>query len=424
MSSLTLETGFTVGGVLKSLLAPQAVEPSKFETQFRPKTDAEWMLEAFQEALKGAGTTNPNPAVGCVIVKNGVELSRGYTQPYRGKHAERVAIEKVSDLRMLEGATVYVTLEPCSHQGHQKPCCDLLCSLPIKRVVIARKDSDPRVNGRGVRALEDKGIEVKCGLLESEVTAFNLPFFATRVLERPFFALKWAQTLDGQLADDLGYSQWISNPQSRQYTHSLRQKYDAILVGAGTFFNEFPKLNVRDYPLPARDPLRIIFDPRGRVLELDSTQRAKFISAIESSPNPTVLMRGGDTRLPFECKNLIDFPSPQFSTQPMTAMLEHLKSPLLEETLGKPLQSVLVEGGPATLGLFMNWGLADVLHVFIGPRVTGGNHYRLSTQKFLSENHSFELLSSNRLGNDTVLEFIDPKLSAQLVSGLREVAKC
>jgi diaminohydroxyphosphoribosylaminopyrimidine deaminase/5-amino-6-(5-phosphoribosylamino)uracil reductase len=434
MSELNLRPNFGVAGLFDQKKPLKAITKNTAKTNVNTdlntdlntglktdlKTDAEWMLEAFAEATRGAGFTNPNPSVGCVIVKNGIEISRGFTEPYRGRHAERVAIDRIKDHSALKDATVYVTLEPCSHQGHQGPCSELLASLPIKKVVIARRDSDVRVSGRGIQCLQDQGIEVECGLLDSEVTAFNLPFFATRVLDRPFFALKWAQTLDGQLADDLGYSQWISNEESREYTHLLRQKYDAILVGATTYFSEFPKLNVRSKSLGrhSRDPLRILLDPRGRSTDLSDAQKEKFEASVESSDGLLLVLRPPGGKLPFASPKLIDVAELDLSLDPPSSLLKCLQSRSLALHLGRPLQSVLVEGGPATLALFLSWKLADVLHIFMSPKITGGDHYRVRTQRLLSEHHSFHLLNSHRLGNDVVMEMIEPSLQEKLKEGL------
>ena len=282
MSKLTLEPkcpsiahGFLAGGPLNQILSSTH---SGFTTpilnQPADTIDRFWMLEAFTESLNGVGLTNPNPAVGCVIVDQfGKEVSRGCTEAYPGRHAEAVAFQKVADLKRLENASLYVTLEPCSHQGKQPPCVNFLLNSKIKHIFIARKDSNPLVNGKGIRKLQRAGKEVHIGLFGAEVTAWNFPFFAEQALKRPVIILKWAQTLDGQLADDTDQSQWISGPQARAYTHWLRQKYDVVLVGAKTFLRDTPRLTVRDCALPHhRSPLPIVFDPKGLCLSKKITQ--------------------------------------------------------------------------------------------------------------------------------------------------------
>jgi diaminohydroxyphosphoribosylaminopyrimidine deaminase/5-amino-6-(5-phosphoribosylamino)uracil reductase len=192
------------------------------------------MRLALMESMEGVGRASPNPAVGAVLVRDGRLLSKGATLAYGDRHAERVALDAVSDRQLLRGASCYVTLEPCAGTGKQPPCTDALLAAGIRRIVVGALDPHPKAAGQGLKALAQAGITVETNVLGGECRAFLFPFLAYQQLQRPVVIGKWAQTLDGHLADDHGHSQWISGKKARAYTHWLRQKYDAILVGVGT----------------------------------------------------------------------------------------------------------------------------------------------------------------------------------------------
>jgi diaminohydroxyphosphoribosylaminopyrimidine deaminase/5-amino-6-(5-phosphoribosylamino)uracil reductase len=384
------------------------------------------MQEAFDESLRGVGITNPNPAVGCVIVKDGRAVGRGFTQRWGGKHAERMALASVEDRRDLVGATAYVTLEPCAHHGRQPPCADALVESPIRRVVVARADPDPRVSGRGIARLRQAGKTVDLGPLGGEVTAWNFPFFASQALRRPVLALKWAQTLDGQLADDGGSSQWISGAAARSYTHWLRQRYDAILVGAGTFLSDLPRLTVRDCAAPIQaQPARLVVDPKGRLLQAPEASRRAIEQTIAASPAPICVVTtpevlaqvSGDWR-----RDLTERLGCRWLAAPIGdlhgggagALVEALAAPELSEWFGRPLQSVLVEGGPALLAALVESGTADLLHVFVAPAMTGGRAHRLAMGRLLADAARYRTVSSARLGDDVLMEMLPEGLFNRL----------
>src|SRR5512134_1017521 len=224
--------------------------------------DAHWMGVALTLARRGLGNTWPNPSVGCVLVRDGRVVGRGWTQPGGRPHAETEALRRAGDLA--RGATAYVTLEPCSHHGRTPPCCNALIAAGVARVVCAMRDPDPRVDGRGFARLREAGIEVVEGLLEAEAQALNAGF-ARRIREgRPFVTLKLATTLDGRIATARGESRWITGPEARREAHALRARHDAILVGSGTAVSDDPDLSCR---LPGAAPvksLRVIADARLR----------------------------------------------------------------------------------------------------------------------------------------------------------------
>lgn len=222
------------------------------------------MRTALTLAARGLGRTAPNPAVGCVLVKEGCVVGRGWTQPGGRPHAETEALARAG--AAAHGATAYVTLEPCSHHGATPPCVDALIEAGVARVVAALVDPDPRVSGAGLARLEAAGVETACGLLEKEAAALNRGFILNRTANRPLVTLKLALSLDGRIALASGESQWITGPAARAEAHLLRARHDAVAVGIGTALADDPSLTVR---LPgwegARQPLRVVFDSRARL---------------------------------------------------------------------------------------------------------------------------------------------------------------
>jgi diaminohydroxyphosphoribosylaminopyrimidine deaminase/5-amino-6-(5-phosphoribosylamino)uracil reductase len=356
-----LRPGFGLAGRIDRTLVRQV------EASFPEGSDEYWMEQALIEAMNSVGISAPNPGVGCVIVKNGQELARGFTQAWKQSHAERMAFDSLPADVNLEGAEVFVTLEPCSHTGFQPPCSDLFPGRGLARVVVATPDPDPRVRGEGLRRLAHSGIRVETGVLEAEVRATLFPFLKTRGAKRAVWVAKWARMPSGHLADVDGNSKWITNARSRAYTHWLRQKYDVIVVGAGTFLNDRPALTVRDCAPPRqRQPGRVVFDPKGVLLGLPE-------SALEGF---RVLV----------CRGLL----PDGRSDPATFVemdadpLDPNLGPVFQATLEsmsfeKPLQGVMVEGGARLLRTLMEAQIFDAAHVFTGTQ----KFDRLSNREWL-----------------------------------------
>ncbi len=219
------------------------------------KSDKRFMNMALSLARRGLGRTWPNPAVGCVIVKDGRVVGRGWTQDGGRPHAEPMALAQAGTAA--KGATAYVTLEPCAHHGKTPPCSQALIDAGIARVVAAMEDSDPRVSGRGFEQLRAAGITVETGLCSGGAERDNAGFFLRTEIGRPFVTLKLALTLDGRIATRTGDSQWITGPEARRAVHALRARHDAVLVGAGTARADDPSLTVRDMGI-TRQPIRIV----------------------------------------------------------------------------------------------------------------------------------------------------------------------
>ncbi|MGH1354423.1 MAG: bifunctional diaminohydroxyphosphoribosylaminopyrimidine deaminase/5-amino-6-(5-phosphoribosylamino)uracil reductase RibD [Thalassovita sp.] len=218
-------------------------------------TDQRYMRLALSLGRRGLGNTWPNPAVGCVIVRDGRIVGRGWTAPGGRPHAEPQALAQAGDLA--RGATAYVTLEPCSHHGQTPPCSQALIEAGVARVVSPLMDNDPRVNGQGFAMLRAAGIEVQTGLLADEAMRDNAGFFQRNEVGRPWLTLKLATSFDGRIATASGESQWITGPEARQMVQLQRSTHDAVMVGGGTARADDPSLNVRSFT-PPRQPVRVV----------------------------------------------------------------------------------------------------------------------------------------------------------------------
>jgi diaminohydroxyphosphoribosylaminopyrimidine deaminase/5-amino-6-(5-phosphoribosylamino)uracil reductase len=439
--SFRLTEGFCFGGVLSKTVPLELRDEVTPWIPEKEQNDRYWMQQALLASMNSVGIPNPNPTVGCVIVRNGVEIGRGSTLAFGGKHAERVAIESISDKSLLQGACAYVTLEPCSHFGKQPPCVQALIESGIARCVVALGDPNPLVNWNGIRRLKDEGIEVCLGLCAPEATAWNYNFIMSQLLNRPIFAGKWAQTLDGHLADDECTSKWISGSSARAYTHWLRQKYDAILVGAGTVLRDIPQLSVRSCSQPInRHPMKIVFDPKGKLLTCSEIIQKQLSEKFLSPSTPLIiftkekfllLVRNPwvESLLQSEHILFLTFKEEDYFWK---KIVDELQSETVTRHLGKPLQSVLVEGGPKLLTQLLAANLLDICHVFIAPILLGGvgnkimnylslslEETALSSSKYrggkLSLARRYELIAQNRLGNDICMEFIPQHLAEELL---------
>jgi diaminohydroxyphosphoribosylaminopyrimidine deaminase/5-amino-6-(5-phosphoribosylamino)uracil reductase len=439
--SFRLTEGFCFGGVLAETIPLELrneVTPWILEKE---QNDHYWMQQALLASMNSVGIPNPNPTVGCVIVRNGVEIARGSTLAFGGKHAERVAIESINDESLLQGACAYVTLEPCSHFGKQPPCTQTLIESGIARCVIALSDPNPLVNRNGIRRLKDEGIEVCLGLCAPEAMAWNYNFIMPQILNRPIFAGKWAQTLDGHLADDEFTSKWISGPSARAYTHWLRQKYDAILVGAGTVLRDIPQLSVRSCSQPInRQPMKIVFDPKGRLLTCSEHIQKQLSEKFLSSSIPIIIFTQEKFLLStqnFWVESLkqseyilfLTFKEEDYFWE---KIVDYLQSEAVKRHFGKPLQSIMVEGGSKLLTQLLAANLLDICHVFIAPILVGGVANRImnplslslgetafTSSKYvggkLSLASQYKLIAHNRLGNDICMEFIPQYLTEKLL---------
>jgi len=262
-------------------------------------TDNERMSRALELAASVRASTPPNPWVGCVIEAADGAVFEGATQPAGGMHAEAIAVAAAGG-HDLQGATAWVTLEPCSHHGRTPPCAEALLAAGVGRVVVAHEDPDERVRGAGLARLRDAGVTVDAGVLEDEVADLLAPYLVHRRTGRPFVVLKLAASLDGRTAAPDGSSRWITGPEARADAHALRAESDAVLVGAGTVRTDDPSLTVRDAPAPRGDPLRVVLGsaPPGAKIHPcreHSGDLGELLDALGRENHLQLLVEGGAT---------------------------------------------------------------------------------------------------------------------------------
>lgn len=356
--------------------------------------DQFYMRRALKLAARGLGAVEPNPMVGCVIVRDPKTtdcakiapdcsnadavcadcsdfadetaeariVGEGWHRRFGGPHAEIDALAAAGDAA--RGATMYVTLEPCSHFGKTPPCCDAVIAAGIRRVVVATRDPFPKVDGSGIERLEAAGIEVKVGVLENKARELNAPYWTRLTKKRPWIIGKWAMTLDGKIATRVGSSYWISSDESRLLVHRLRSRVDAILIGSRTAMEDDPKLTVRlpEGETPLRTPTRVVFDSGG-------TLSAFSELALTARDVPLLLVFGpeapAEKKVFWESKGaevlVIDAP-----TREQRLVL------LMEELARRGMTNVLVEGGGELLGRLFDLETIDEVKVFVAPKIVGG----------------------------------------------------
>jgi len=321
--------------------------------------DEKYMRMALRLAEKARGRTSPNPMVGAVVVKNGKVISRGYHRMAGEPHAEAIALKKAG--KKARGATLYVTLEPCSHTNKRTPpCTPLVLQSKVKRVVISMVDPNPHVSGDGIKTLRKAGIEVVTGVLEAEAKKLNEAYVKYITTGMPFVTLKIAQTLDGKIATASGESKWITGEQARAEGYRLRNHNDAILVGINTVLNDNPSLTTR---IPGgRDPIRVIVDSRLRtpfnakvitqrssaktcIATLDTMPKGKLVKLLDAGAE-ILLARGREGRV--DLKDIM-------------------------KMLGSfGIMSVLIEGGAEVNASALKSGIVDKVVMFIAPRLMTG----------------------------------------------------
>ncbi|WP_279338291.1 bifunctional diaminohydroxyphosphoribosylaminopyrimidine deaminase/5-amino-6-(5-phosphoribosylamino)uracil reductase RibD [Yoonia maritima] len=319
------------------------------------ETDARFMALALNLGRRGMGRVWPNPAVGCVIVKDGVIVGRGRTADGGRPHAETVALVQAGE--KARGATAYVTLEPCSHHGKTPPCAHALIDAGVSRVVVALGDPDPRVSGRGIAMLQDAGIEVTTDVLADQAGDDHAGFLSRVTQNRPYVTLKLAGTLDGRIATATGESQWITGPEARRTVHMMRARHDAVMVGAGTVRADDPTLTVRGLGI-TRQPVRVIVS-RGMKISADCglAQTAREVPVWlchgkNSDPKPWTDL--GAVSLP------CDVSSGQVDPQAAMAALSD-----------QGITRVFCEGGGMLAASLLNAGLVDRLVVFTAGMAIG-----------------------------------------------------
>ena len=311
-----------------------------------------YIARCIELAKNGFGTTYPNPMVGSVIVYNGQIIGEGWHQKAGEPHAEVNAIRSVKDPSLLDKATIYVSLEPCSHFGKTPPCCDLIIKNKIPNVVIGTVDSNIKVAGNGIKRLKEAGANVIVGVLEKECHELNQRFFTFHEKKRPYIIVKWAETQDGFIAPLTKNEQkpvWITNPYSRQLVHKWRTEEQAILVGTQTVIDDNPKLNARDWE--GNNPIRVVIDQNNRIPETAHVLDNQVKTILFSKNKNTV----SSENTIFE---VIDFQ-------------ENIAQQIVERLYQHQIQSVIIEGGAQIIQTFIDANLWDEARVFIGNNKFG-----------------------------------------------------
>lgn len=324
--------------------------------------DETFMRIALDGALQGEGFVEPNPMVGCVLVRDGELLGRGHHEKFGGPHAEVMALRSLSPSKDARGATAYVTLEPCCHFGKTPPCADALIDAGVARVVVGVSDPFAKVDGGGLLRLAEAGIETRVGVLAEQAAELIQPFAKYVRTRTPWVIAKWAMTLDGKIATATGESQWITAERSRAEVHRLRGRVDAIITGMGTVIADDPMLTAR--PRGPRSQVRVIFC-RSRVPSVDS----KVVQSASESP---VWLMVSDQIAEKQTGPLAD------RGIKIITLKTHDPSQMVSDALAvlgdASMTNVMVEGGGDLLGSFLSTDQIDECHVYVGAKIFGGKN--------------------------------------------------
>ena len=354
-------------------------------------TDQNYMLQAIQLAKQGEGWTNPNPMVGAVIVKNGRIIGKGYHKKYGELHAERNAIASLTE--SAEGATIYVTLEPCCHYGKTPPCTEAIIEQKIKRVVIGSRDPNPKVSGKGIKMLQEAGIEVIEDFMREECDRLNPVFFHYITTKTPYVVMKYAMTLDGKIATKTGASKWITGEAARAEVQHMRHRYMGIMAGIGTVIADDPMLNVRVEGW--KSPIRILCDS-GLRIPLDgqivkSAGKYRTIVAYADSENTEAKRKrlhemGVETICCPDENNQVD----------LKKLMKYLG--------GEGIDSILLEGGGTLNDSALRAGIVQEVQAFIAPKLFGGMNSKTPVEgigvRFPSEAVKLKCTDICQIGED------------------------
>ena len=324
------------------------------------QADESHMRRALRLAARGEGRVEPNPMVGCVLVRKGRVVGEGWHRQFGGPHAEINALKTAG--AKARGATAYVTLEPCCHHGKTPPCTGALIDAGVARVVAGMRDPFAKVRGKGFRQLISAGIEVSVGLCEEEAFTLTAPYIKRQCIGQPWVILKWAQSIDGRIATHTGDSKWISGERSRKRAHELRARADAIIDGVGTVLADDPDLTCR-HVRPKRTAVRVVLDRN-----LRTPQRSRVVRSAKQTPTLIVVGRSV----------IRSRKADAFRNQGVELMMVRTTrngfdlSALLKALGSRGMTNVMVEGGGQTLGAFWDAGAADEALVFVAPKLIGG----------------------------------------------------
>ena len=343
------------------------------------------MARALELAQRGLYTTTPNPRVGCVVVRDGAVAGEGWHERAGGPHAEVIALRAAGE--RAEGASVYLTLEPCAHHGRTPPCVDALIAARVGRVTAAMTDPNPLVSGKGLAGLRTAGIDVATGLMENEARALNVGFVSRMTRGRPWVRMKIAASLDGKTALLNGKSKWITGPEARRDGHALRARACAVLTGIGTVKDDDPELTVREVETP-RQPVRIVVDSR-----VETPVGAKVVgrgtivaAAVEGAPGADALRKAG--------AEILVMPNPAGKVE---------LAELLRELARREMNEIHVEAGFKLNGSLLREGLVDELVVYLAPSIIGDaarGLFHLPELEDLAGRRALEFTDVRTIGTD------------------------
>jgi len=320
---------------------------------------SDYMRLALDQAMQGVGRTSPNPPVGAVVVKDGQVVGRGFHPRAGEPHAEVFALRSAG--RHASGASIYVTLEPCSHHGRTPPCADALIAAGVREVFIGAVDPNPQVAGRGIARIEAAGIRVEVGILEAECRRLIAPFAKHIRTGLPFTVYKAAMTLDGATATCLGDSRWVSSGESRHHVHRLRNRVDAIMVGINTVVNDDPLLNTRLPDEDGKDPLRVVVDSQ---LRMPANSKMLHMSSAAGTIVATV-STDQEKRKALEDQGA--------EVLVLKAREGRVDLAALWQELGRRnIQRLLLEGGATLATAALDAGLVDQLMIYVAPKILAG----------------------------------------------------
>ncbi|MBV7276693.1 bifunctional diaminohydroxyphosphoribosylaminopyrimidine deaminase/5-amino-6-(5-phosphoribosylamino)uracil reductase RibD [Clostridiaceae bacterium UIB06] len=334
-----------------------------------PQVNESYMNIALDLAKKGEGAVNPNPLVGAVVVKDNEIVGRGYHKFYGGPHAEVYALREAGE--KAAGADIYVSLEPCSHYGKTPPCVEAIKKAGIKRVIVAMKDPNPLVAGRGINFLKENGIEVITGILEDEAKALNEIFIKYITSKMPFVILKTAMTIDGKIATFTGDSKWISGEESREYVHRIRNKVMGIMAGIGTIIKDDPLLTTRVKEEEGKSPKAIIIDSKLRI-----PLEAKILGTVKERE---VIIACTD-EFDNDKKNALEQKGVRIIVTPKDGGSKVDLKYLVEEIGKLGIDSILLEGGGTLNFSALNYGIVNKIICFIAPKILGGQDAKTSVE--------------------------------------------
>ena len=355
--------------------------------------DSEFMLQALQLAKRGMYTTKPNPRVGCLLVKDNKIIAEGWHVRAGQGHAEVEALKKTQDA---QGATAYVTLEPCSHYGRTAPCAEALIKANVARVVVAMQDPNPLVAGKGLALLEQAGISVSCGFMEAEAKELNKGFVTRMQTGKPYILSKLAMSLDGRTAMASGESKWITSSHARQDVQKLRAVSGAVLTGVDTVLADDPGMNVRLQGVDVEQPMRVI---------LDSSLRTPLTVKLLTLPGRTVILTCSEDKMKAQVL--------QQAGAEVYRLTANLQERLDLETVLKFLaeqqvNDVLVEAGSVLNGALIEQGLIDECVVYMAPSILGASGrglFAMPNVSVMADKKQLQLLDVRKVGVDLRLRY-------------------